>query len=289
MANTVIKVQDLTYSYQPKESKNRKMAVHNVNFEIQEGEHVAILGHNGSGKSTIAKLINLILTPESGKIWIKDKEINSENIQYDELTEIRKEIGMVFQNPDNQLVSTIVEEDVAFGPENLGIDPSEIRQRVKSALRMVGMEKYARNDPQRLSGGQKQRVAIAGILAMMPRCIIFDESTAMLDPKGRKEIINTIRKLNKENGITVINITHYMNEAALADRIIVLKEGSIILEGTPREVFSRPDLLISAGLQVYQSTSLIYALREEGMPLEGDFLTNEGCAESIFNCLKNKG
>ena len=255
--NPIIKLENVSYKYPDNDNLEMRFALDKLSLEINEGEFVAILGHNGSGKSTAAKLINMILTPDSGDIYIDGKKITDKEMTESDIYEVRKNVGMVFQNPDNQIVATVVEEDVAFGPENLGIEPEEIRKRVDMALDIVGMKEYSRHAPHRLSGGQKQRVAIAGIIAMKPRCIIFDESTAMLDPLGRKEVMNTIQKLNKEEKITIILITHYMNEAILADRVVVMREGTKYLEGTPNEVFSKPDKLWEAGLEVPQSVELI--------------------------------
>ncbi|MBQ7907470.1 MAG: energy-coupling factor transporter ATPase [Clostridia bacterium] len=263
MNSPLIKLENVSFSYPESEGGENSFAVKNVSLEICEGEFVAILGHNGSGKSTTAKLINMILTPNSGKIFVDGKDITDEKMSEDDVFEVRKKVGMVFQNPDNQLVATVVEEDVAFGPENLGVAPDEIRQRVDEALEIVNMSEYARHAPHRLSGGQKQRVAIAGTIAMKPRCIIFDESTAMLDPLGRKEVMNTILRLNKEEKITVVLITHYMNEAVLADRVVVMKNGEIYLDGTPNEVFSEPEKLWQAGLEVPQSVELMHRLNTE--------------------------
>ena len=244
-----------------------------------------MLGHNGSGKSTFAKLLNMILIPTEGEIFIDGKNIADESMSDEDVLELRKKIGMVFQNPDNQLVATIVEDDVAFGPENLGIPSGEIRQRVDSALGDVGMLDYAKHEPHKLSGGQKQRVAIAGIMAMMPKCIIFDESTAMLDPMGRKEVMNSIIRLNKEKNITIVMITHYMDEAAMADRIIVLDDGNMILDGTPSEVFEQDKTLKQCGLNVPQCTELVHRLRESGLELDGECVTIEQCAELIAQSL----
>lgn len=286
MSEAFIKTEHLCFSYKDNEAiLGASRAVNDLSLEIKAGEHIAILGHNGSGKSTLAKLLNMILEADSGKIFVKGKEITAEDFSDDDLFELRKNIGMVFQNPDNQLVSTVVEEDVAFGPENLGIESSEIRRRVDEALAAVGMSEYAKFEPHRLSGGQKQRVAIAGIIAMMPECIILDESTAMLDPSGRREVIATIRKLNKERGITIINITHYMSEAALADRILVMNGGSLFMQGAPEEIFSRPEELVAAGLDVPQCTSLVMALRKKGIAVEGDISTPELCADAICKAL----
>lgn len=230
----------------------------NINLDIREGSFTAVLGHNGSGKSTLAKLINMILTPTEGKIYINGIDISQKDIY-----ETRQTVGMVFQNPDNQLVATIVEEDVAFGPENLGVAPHEIRQRVDEALETVGMSEYKLHAPHKLSGGQKQRIAIAGVIAMMPKLIILDESTAMLDPLGRQEVLNTIKRLNTEKKMSVMLITHYMNEAIHADRIIVLNKGEVYLDGTPKEVFSQFDKIKKAGLDVPQVTELMHILEKE--------------------------
>ncbi|MBQ4509135.1 MAG: energy-coupling factor transporter ATPase [Clostridia bacterium] len=263
MKEPLIRLENVSFKYPTYENEGDMFAVNDVSLEINEGEFVAILGHNGSGKSTTAKLINMVLTPNRGRILIEGKDITDENITDNDIFEVRKKIGMVFQNPDNQIVATIVEEDVAFGPENLGVEPTKIRKRVDEALEIVGMTEYARHAPHKLSGGQKQRVAIAGIIAMKPKCIIFDESTAMLDPIGRKEVMSTILRLNKEEGITIILITHYMNEAIQADRVVVMKNGEIFKEGTPNDVFTQPEALISVGLEVPQSIELIDRLNKE--------------------------
>ncbi len=261
--NPLIKLENVSYKYPDSDDLENNFAVNSLSLDVNEGEFVAILGHNGSGKSTAAKLINMILTPDSGSIYIDGKCITEEKATENDIYEVRKNVGMVFQNPDNQIVATVVEEDVAFGPENLGLPSDEIRKRVDEALEIVGMTSYARHAPHRLSGGQKQRVAIAGIIAMKPRCIIFDESTAMLDPLGRKEVMNTILRLNKEEKITIILITHYMNEAALADKVVVMRGGAKYLEGTPNEVFSQPEKLWEAGLEVPQSVELLHKLNKE--------------------------
>ena len=276
MKEPFIKVEDLSYRYEG-ESVHGSPVLNHLSMEVAEGEFVAILGQNGSGKSTLAKLLNMILTPTSGSIVIGGRDITSPDLSDAEILEQRKLVGMVFQNPDNQLVATIVEDDVAFGPENLGIPPAEIRTRVDQALADVGMSAYARHEPHRLSGGQKQRVAIAGILAMKPRCIIFDESTAMLDPIGRKEVMDQILRLNREEGITILMITHYMEEAALADRVLVLEHGDVMLEGTPSYVFEQEAVLRDCGLGVPQCTELVHRLREAGFSLSGDCLTPEQC------------
>ncbi len=280
-----IKTEGLSYRYDDADL-NESPVLNDLSLEINDGEFVAVLGHNGSGKSTFAKLLNMILVPTAGKIYISGKDITDESMSDEDILELRKSIGMVFQNPDNQLVATVVEDDVAFGPENLGIPSNEIRERVDNALRDVGMSEYAHHEPHRLSGGQKQRVAIAGILAMMPKCIVFDESTAMLDPMGRKEVMNSIVRLNREKNITVVMITHYMEEAAMADRIIVIDDGKMLLDGTPSEVFSHRDILRACGLNVPQCTELIYQLRAEGIELEGESVTIEQCADLIAAAIK---
>lgn len=285
MAQPLIQVEHLSFSYDEEEVPNKHYVLKDVSFEIAAGEFVSILGHNGSGKSTLAKLLNMILVPDGGRIIIDGTEITSEELSEEALFEIRRKIGMVFQNPDNQLVATIVEEDVAFGPENLGIEPSEIRARVDEALLTVGMSEYARHEPHRLSGGQKQRVAIAGIIAMLPSCIVFDESTAMLDPQGRREVMATIHKLNREKGITVLHITHHMDEAISADRVIVINEGEIALDGTPKAVFSQVEKLRSVGLDVPQVTELFYDLSREGIVLPSDILSEEEGAERLASLL----
>ncbi|MCL2095279.1 MAG: energy-coupling factor transporter ATPase [Oscillospiraceae bacterium] len=266
MINTkrsLVCAENLFFSYrEPDISKpetDEDYVLKNINLNISEGSFVAVLGHNGSGKSTLAKLMNMILTPTKGRIYIDNIDTSDEN----NTNEVRRIAGMVFQNPDNQIVAAVVEEDVAFGPENLGIEPSEIRKRVDNALETVGMTDYKLHAPHKLSGGQKQRIAIAGVIAMSPKLIILDESTAMLDPSGRREVLNTIKKLNSEKKITVILITHYMNEAVLADRVIVLNKGEIYLDGTPKQVFSQFEKIKKAGLDVPQVTELMRMLGEE--------------------------
>ena len=286
-----IDVRGLSYSY-PADQGQPVPVLKNLSFTVEAGEYVAILGHNGSGKSTLAKLLNLVIddyTYATGEILVNGKNVLSEELTEVELLELRKTVGMVFQNPDNQLVATVVEEDVAFGPENLGIPNPELRERVDNALRTVGMSDYAHHEPHRLSGGQKQRVAIAGIIAMMPDCMILDESTAMLDPIGRREVIDTIEKLNREKGITVLSITHYMDEAARADRVIVLDDGQILMDGTPSEIFSHEELLTEAGLELPQGTALCRRLTEQGVDLDGDWNTPEACAEAILRAWHRKG
>ena len=262
--NTMIECRNLIFKYTAGENQEEKIAINDVNLQIKEGEFIAILGHNGSGKSTMAKHMNALLIPTEGKMLVNKMDTSDMN----NLWNIRETAGMVFQNPDNQLVATIVEEDVAFGPENLGVPPEEIRKRVDEALERVRMSEYKRHAPHLLSGGQKQRIAIAGILAMKPKCIIFDEPTAMLDPSGRKEVLDTIIDLNKNYGITVILITHYMDEAAKADRIVVMDKGKLILDGKPRDVFSNVEKMKSIGLDVPQVTELSYELQKAGINID---------------------
>ncbi len=261
--------ENLRYSYPPDSEGNIKVAVDGVNMTINKGEFVVVLGHNGSGKSTFAKHINALLAPTEGKVIVAGYDTSVE----ENIWEVRSKAGMVFQNPDNQIVATIVEEDVAFGPENLGVEPKEIRKRVDEALERVNMTEYKKHGPHLLSGGQKQRVAIAGILAMMPECIILDEPTAMLDPSGRKEVIETILDLNKNHGITIVFITHFMEEAVQADRIYVMDEGKVIVEGNPRQVFKNVDVMKNLGLDVPQMTELAYELNKSGVNIKPDILT----------------
>lgn len=281
MEEILIHTEDLGYSYPGDGGEAMHPALDGISVDIRKGEYVAVLGHNGSGKSTFAKLLNLILEPTGGKLYIDGKDVTSPDLTDEEIYALRRRIGMVFQNPDNQLVATLVEEDVAFGPENLGLPPTEIRRRVDEALELVGMSEYAHHEPHRLSGGQKQRVAIAGVIAMQPECMILDEATAMLDPMGRREVIDTVEKLHRERGITLLTITHHMNEAARADRIIVLDDGRVLMDGTPEEVFSQPDVLRRAGLDVPQSAALIHALRESGCAIPGKLGSIDECVQSI--------
>ena len=260
----MIECRNLVFKYTASENQEEKIAINDVNLQITEGEFIAILGHNGSGKSTMAKHMNALLIPTDGKMLVNKMDTSDMN----NLWNVRETAGMVFQNPDNQLVATIVEEDVAFGPENLGVPPEEIRKRVDEALERVGMSEYKRHAPHLLSGGQKQRIAIAGILAMQPKCIIFDEPTAMLDPSGRKEVLDTIIDLNRNYGITVILITHYMDEAAKADRIVVMDKGKLILDGKPRDVFSNVEKMKNIGLDVPQVTELSYELQKAGINID---------------------
>ena len=280
-----IQIKDLHFSYTREEGKRTADVLRGVDLDIQRGEYVAILGRNGSGKSTLAKLLNLViddLENVKGQILVDGVDILSEDMTEDMAFELRKKIGMVFQNPDNQLVATIVEEDVAFGPENLGLASAEIRRRVDDALATVGMTEFAKREPHRLSGGQKQRVAIAGVIAMMPDCIIFDESTALLDPVGRKDIVATMEKLNKENGITVLTITHYMEEAVRADRVVVLNEGKIAVQGTPVEVFADAAALRTAGLELPQCAQLLEMISDAGVPIAQFGITPQDCARIIL-------
>ena len=288
MSKEIIRTEGLGFVYDDDGSVKREAipALDNVNISIAEGEYVAVLGHNGSGKSTFAKLLNLILTPTVGKIFIDGCDITAEDFSEDDVFEIRKKIGMVFQNPDNQLVATVVEEDVAFGPENLGLPREEIRRRVTESLCLVDMQEYTHHAPHKLSGGQKQRVAIAGIIAMKPKVIIFDESTAMLDPLGRREVVGIMERLNREEGITIINITHYMEEAARADRVIVINDGRVALDGTAREVFSRTAELHSMGLESPQGVELVAELRAAGIDIAGEVLTAEECEAAIAQLLE---
>lgn len=265
----MIKAEELVYNYKTEDEKTEVSALKKVNLDIKKGEFVVIIGHNGSGKSTLAKQMNALLIPTKGKMLVKGMDTTDEKHLWD----IRQSTGMVFQNPDNQIVATIVEEDVAFGPENLGVPPAEIRIRVDDALKTVDMTEFMKHGPHLLSGGQKQRVAIAGVLAMKPECIVLDEPTAMLDPSGRREVIDTIKKLNKEENITIILITHYMEEAVDADRVVVMEDGQIILSGTPKEVFSKVDELKRLGLDVPQVTELAHELKKEGIPIPCDILT----------------
>lgn len=265
--NDIVSVEDISFEYVTEEDKFK--AIDNLSLNVKQGEFVVVIGHNGSGKSTLSKNLNAILMPTTGNIYINGLNTKEEKNLWD----IRQTAGMVFQNPDNQIVATIVEEDVAFGPENLGIDPPEIRKRVEESLKSVGMYDMRDRQPHLLSGGQKQRVAIAGIIAMKPKCIIFDEATAMLDPSGRKEVMKTIKRLNTEENISIMHITHFMEEAVDADRVIVMEKGKKVLEGTPKEVFSKVEMLKSIGLDVPCMTELSKELKEKGLDIDGDILT----------------
>ncbi len=279
----IIKFENVSFRYEAdEEGEQLELAVKNISLGFEEGSFVAVLGHNGSGKSTLAKLTNAINIPESGCVTVNGLDTADEK----NTDEIRRTVGMVFQNPDNQIVATIVEDDVAFGPENLGIEPAEIRRRVDEALKAVGMYDFRMSEPYKLSGGQKQRVAIAGVLAMQTKCIVLDEPTAMLDPNGRKEVIATIKRLNRELGITVILVTHFMEEAVEADRVIVMDSGSIVADGTPREVFSQAEKIISVGLDVPQATRLANMLSAAGIDIATDILNEEECIKALEKLLK---
>lgn len=269
MNESMIQCNNVLYKYKKNDEKDSKTAVNGVNLDIKKGEFLVILGHNGSGKSTLSKHMNALLLPTEGTVYVSKMDTKDEN----NIWKIRNKAGMVFQNPDNQLVATIVEEDVAFGPENLGIQPEEIRNRVDDALKKVNMYEVRKHAPHLLSGGQKQRIAIAGILAMRPECIIFDEPTAMLDPSGRKEVINTIKDINSRYGITIVLITHYMEEAVESDRIVVMDEGKIAMEGSPRKIFSNVEKMKQIGLDVPQMTELAYDLQKSGINITSDILT----------------
>lgn len=277
MEDNMIRFENMAFKYRSNEEDKEVYAVKGVNLEVKKGEFLVVLGHNGSGKSTIAKHINALLKPSEGKVYVDNLDTsNDENIW-----DVRSRAGMVFQNPDNQLVATIVEEDVAFGPENLGVEPKEIRRRVDESLEKVGMAEYKRYAPHLLSGGQKQRIAIAGVLAMKPQCIVFDEPTAMLDPSGRKEVMNNIKELHKKYGITIVLITHYMDEAALGDRIVVVDDGKIIMEGTPRNIFSQVEKMKNIGLDVPQVTELAYELANEGINISTEILNVDEMVSAI--------
>ncbi len=279
----IISAQQVTFCYQNDEGESHEV-LHLLDLDIPKGQMVAVLGHNGSGKSTLAKHFNAILLPSGGTVYVDG--IDTKDPQ--RLFDIRQTVGMVFQNPDNQIVATIVEEDVAFALENMGVDPAEIRRRVDEALQEVGMYEYRMHAPHQLSGGQKQRVAIAGIVAMRPKCIVLDEPTAMLDPRGRSEVMRTIRKLNEQFGITSVLITHYMDEAARCDRVVVMDDGKILMDGVPREVFSQVERLKSVGLDVPAATELIYHLRQKGYQLRQDVIFEDECAEELARFLKEQ-
>ncbi len=274
---SLIRFCDVSYRYESDNETPLPLAIKNINIDIKKGEFVAILGHNGSGKSTIAKLSNAIILPESGNVFVEGMDTADESLEYD----IRQKVGVVFQNPDNQIVATIVEEDVAFGPENLGIEPKEIRQRVDDALKSVGMYEYRLHEPHKLSGGQKQRVAIAGVMAMQTDRIVLDEPTAMLDPKGREEVMRSMLRLNKEMGKTVVLITHYMDEAVKADRVIVMNSGNVVLDGTPKEVFAHEDIIENAGLELPDSAKLALILKKNGVSLPDGILTPDEFIEGF--------
>lgn len=278
--SAIIQTQDLRFSYTTEEGV-APIILDGVDLNIEAGSFVAVLGHNGSGKSTLAKHLNAILLPTGGKVYVD----GIDTIDEEKLLDIRRTVGMVFQNPDNQIVANVVEEDVAFAPENLGLPPQEIRERVDLALKLVGMSQYATHAPHLLSGGQKQRIAIAGVLAMRPRCIVLDEPTAMLDPVGRKEVMATIQDLNTRAGVTVVLITHHMDEAAQADRLVVMSTGQIVADGVPREVFQQVEQLRSIGLTVPEPVALMWELRQAGLDVPLDVLTDEECAQALHSLL----
>ena len=273
----MIETKDLTYTYPAPEGETNPPALRGVSVTIEKGSFTVVLGHNGSGKSTFAKHLNAVLLPCGGAVYVEGMDTRDERM----LLEIRRRTGMVFQNPDNQIVANVVEEDVAFGPENLGVPTAEIRRRVDDALAAVGMEQFARHAPHLLSGGQKQRIAIAGILAMEPECIVLDEATAMLDPAGRREVIDTVRRLNRERGITVVLITHHMAEAESADRVIVMNDGQVAMDGAPHDVFAQVDRLHELGLAAPDTVELLHLLREEGIDVPLTGLTVDECADTI--------
>ena len=278
----IIKTENLTFSYPPDEGKEPVPALKGVELAIEQGSFVVILGHNGSGKSTLAKHMNAVLLPEGGTVWVDGMDTSDENL----LLEVRRRVGMVFQNPDNQIVANVVEEDVAFGPENLGIPTEELQRRVAAALKAVGMEAFTLHAPHHLSGGQKQRIAIAGVIAMEPACIVLDESTAMLDPLGRREVLDTVQKLNREKGITIVLITHHIDEAALADRVVVMDSGSVVMDGTPKEILVRVEELQAIGLAAPHTVELLYGLRQDGFDVPLDALGIRECADAIVGSLK---
>ena len=277
----IIKTGNLTFSYPPDEGKEPVQALKGVDLSIARGSFTVILGHNGSGKSTLAKHMNAVLLPVGGKVWVDGMDTSDEDL----LLEVRRRVGMVFQNPDNQIVANVVEEDVAFAPENLGVPTEEIQRRVAAALKAVGMEDFTLHAPHHLSGGQKQRIAIAGIIAMEPACIVLDESTAMLDPLGRREVLDTVRKLNREKGITIVLITHHMDEAAMADRVVVMDSGSVVMDGAPKEVLIRVEELRAIGLAAPHTVELLHGLRQDGFDVPLDALGIQECAGAIAGSL----
>ena len=278
----IISVEDLAYAYPGLDDQSGVQVFENLNLQVEQGSFVAVLGSNGCGKSTLAKHFNSILLPTGGKVWVCGMDTLDEN----KLIAIRRSVGMVFQNPDNQIVANVVEEDVAFGPENLGVASPVIRQRVDNALKQVGMYDYREHAPHLLSGGQKQRVAIAGVIAMEPKCIVLDEPTAMLDPRGRREVMETVSRLNREKGITVVLITHHMDEAAQAQRVVVLHRGHVAADGTPKEVFSQVELLHNIGLAAPETVELCYELNTQGFDLPLDQLSIEECAQTLYSAVK---
>ena len=282
MNNSIIETKDLRFSYSDAEEGGNPIVLDGVTLSIEEGTCVAVLGHNGSGKSTLAKHLNAILLPSGGAVYVSGMDTADEKL----LLDIRRTVGMVFQNPDNQIVANVVEEDVAFAPENLGVPSDEIRQRVDNALKAVGMYQFREHAPHLLSGGQKQRIAIAGVIAMQPRCIVLDEPTAMLDPIGRADVLRTIKELNRSSGVTVVLITHHMDEAAQADRLVVMTKGKVIADGAPKEVFQDVEGLKAVGLTVPHTTELLWQLRQEGFDVPLDALSDEECAQALFDLLQ---
>ena len=280
--SNIISVEHLAYTYPALEGEDGVVVFEDLNLTVEEGTFVAVLGTNGCGKSTLAKHFNSILLPTGGKVWVCGIDTANE----ERIMQVRRNVGMVFQNPDNQIVANVVEEDVAFGPENLGISSPEIRHRVNKALKQVGMYEYREHAPHLLSGGQKQRIAIAGVIAMEPKCIVLDEPTAMLDPRGRREVVETIGRLNREKGITVVLITHHMDEAARADRVVVLHKGKVAADGTPKEVFSQVELLHDIGLAAPDAVELCWELNKQGFDLPLDKLDPEECAQTLWQMLK---
>ena len=277
----MIQTDALSFSYPVEEGQRRTTALDNVTLSIEKGSFVVVLGHNGSGKSTLAKHMNAVLLPSGGAVYVEGMDTKKEEL----LLEIRRRVGMVFQNPDNQIVANVVEEDVAFAPENLGVPTAEIRRRVDDALAAVGMTEFTRHAPHLLSGGQKQRVAIAGVIAMEPECIVLDEATAMLDPSGRREVLDTVHRLNRQRGITVVHITHHMSEAENADRVIVMNDGVVAMDGAPREIFSRVEELQALGLAAPDTVELLRRLNRHGMDLPLTAITVDECARAIFQAL----
>ncbi len=282
MNQSIIQTQQLQFSYPANEGENApKTVLNSVDLSIERGSFTAVLGHNGSGKSTLAKHMNAILLPSGGKVYVDGMD----TVREETLLQIRKTVGMVFQNPDNQIVANVVEEDVAFAPENLGVPPEEIRRRVDDALKAVNMYQYREHAPHLLSGGQKQRIAIAGVIAMQPECIVLDEPTAMLDPIGRADVLRTIKTLNRERGVTVVLITHHMDEAAQADRLVVMTQGKIIADGPPKRVFQDVEGLKAVGLTVPHTVELLWQLRQEGLDVPLDALSDEECAQALFHLM----
>ena len=279
---TMIETKELRFAYPADEGAELAFALKGVDIAIEKGSFVVVLGHNGSGKSTLAKTFNSVLLPVGGKVYVQGMDTLDENL----LLAIRQRVGMVFQNPDNQIVANVVEEDVAFAPENLGVPPEEIRKRVDDALKAVNMYEFKEHAPHLLSGGQKQRIAIAGVIAMEPKCIVLDEPTAMLDPIGRADVMRTIKELNRTKGVTVVLITHHMDEAAQADRLVVMTKGKIVADGTPKEVFRDVEGMKKVGLTVPETTQLLWQLRQDGLDVPLDALSDEECAQALYDLLK---